>query len=234
VRRYTDDFLVVNDGHWGTTCAAVGCMPSKALIEAAHAFHRRLPDLLSQIPMDEEIGSVTADGAYDTRKCHDAIADRGAHAVIPPRKNAKPIERRVYEIARKFCGSQPSHKVGLEKLLKRTGARMPLKRFRHVIRDLAGHDHLPDYSVSFEEEGDNVVFTSRGSFVSMAEAEPIEHAPIAVLQPDTYNKARQAAPGWDVYVLEQDWRSWMTEPPRNPDGAFIGFCRKVFERRGRP
>ena len=29
-------------------------------------------------------------GAYDTRKCHDAIADRGAHSVIPPRKNAKP------------------------------------------------------------------------------------------------------------------------------------------------
>jgi transposase len=49
-----------------------------------------LPDLLSQIPGDEEIGSVTADGAYDTRKCHDAIADRGAHAVVPPRNNAKP------------------------------------------------------------------------------------------------------------------------------------------------
>jgi len=49
-----------------------------------------LPDLLKQIPPDQEIGSVTADGAYDTRKCHDAIADRGAHAVIPPRKNAKP------------------------------------------------------------------------------------------------------------------------------------------------
>ena len=48
------------------------------------------PDLLSQIPAGEEIGSVTADGAYDTRKCHDAIAERGAHAVIPPRKNAKP------------------------------------------------------------------------------------------------------------------------------------------------
>ena len=40
VRRYTDDFLLVNDGHWGTTCAAVGCMPSKALIEAANALHR--------------------------------------------------------------------------------------------------------------------------------------------------------------------------------------------------
>ena len=49
-----------------------------------------LPDLLSQIPENQEIGSVTADGAYDTRKCHDAIADRGAYAVIPPRKNEKP------------------------------------------------------------------------------------------------------------------------------------------------
>ena len=49
-----------------------------------------LPELLSQIPANVEIGSVTADGAYDTRKCHDAVADRGAHAVIPPRKNAKP------------------------------------------------------------------------------------------------------------------------------------------------
>lgn len=49
-----------------------------------------LPELLNQIPADVEIGSITADGAYDTRKCHDAVADRGAHAVIPPRKNAKP------------------------------------------------------------------------------------------------------------------------------------------------
>jgi hypothetical protein len=49
-----------------------------------------LPELLSQIPPDQEIASVTADGAYDTRKCHDAIAKRGADAVIPPRKNAKP------------------------------------------------------------------------------------------------------------------------------------------------
>lgn len=48
-----------------------------------------LPYLLDQIPADQEIGSVTADGAYDTRKCHDAIADRGADAVIPPRKNAR-------------------------------------------------------------------------------------------------------------------------------------------------
>jgi len=49
-----------------------------------------LPELLDQIPPDQEIGSVTADGAFDTRKCHDAIAARCATAIIPPRKNAKP------------------------------------------------------------------------------------------------------------------------------------------------
>ncbi|MBL9047213.1 MAG: IS5 family transposase [Tabrizicola sp.] len=49
-----------------------------------------LPELLDQIPPEHEIASVTADGAFDTRKCHDAIAARGAAAIIPPRKNAKP------------------------------------------------------------------------------------------------------------------------------------------------
>lgn len=49
-----------------------------------------LPGLLAQIPEGEPIASVTADGAYDGRACRDAIADRGAEAVIPPRRNAKP------------------------------------------------------------------------------------------------------------------------------------------------
>jgi hypothetical protein len=48
-----------------------------------------LPYPLTQIPRDQEIGSMTTDQAYDTRKCHDAIAVRRA-AVIPPRKNAQP------------------------------------------------------------------------------------------------------------------------------------------------
>jgi hypothetical protein len=49
-----------------------------------------LPDLLEQIPDDQPLERVTADGAYDTRACHAAIAERGAVAVIPPRKNGKP------------------------------------------------------------------------------------------------------------------------------------------------
>ena len=60
------------------------------------------PELLDRIPPGQEIASVTADGAFDTRKCQDAIAARGAAAFghslgpvafvpsLPPCKNAKP------------------------------------------------------------------------------------------------------------------------------------------------
>lgn len=48
-----------------------------------------LPELLAQIPPEEAIGTVTADGAYDTRRCHGAIIDRGADAVIPIRRNGR-------------------------------------------------------------------------------------------------------------------------------------------------
>jgi dihydrolipoamide dehydrogenase len=41
VRKRTDNFVLINAGHYGTTCARVGCMPSKALIAAANAFHAR-------------------------------------------------------------------------------------------------------------------------------------------------------------------------------------------------
>jgi hypothetical protein len=49
-----------------------------------------LPNLLGQIPPEEPIVSVSGDGAYDTKRCHEAIALRQADAVIPTRKNAKP------------------------------------------------------------------------------------------------------------------------------------------------
>ena len=49
-----------------------------------------LEDLLAQIPLDEPIDSVYTDGAYDTQHCRQVILDRDAHAIIPPRKNAKP------------------------------------------------------------------------------------------------------------------------------------------------
>ena len=47
-----------------------------------------LPGSLDPIQPDQEIAKVTADEAYDTRRCHNARAARGAAATIPLRKNA--------------------------------------------------------------------------------------------------------------------------------------------------
>ena len=41
VKKSTSNFILINDGPWGTICARVGCMPSKLLIEVANAFHHR-------------------------------------------------------------------------------------------------------------------------------------------------------------------------------------------------
>jgi IS5 family transposase len=46
-----------------------------------------LPDLLDDIPV--EIEQVSADGAYDQRKCYDTLNKHKAKAAIPPRKGAK-------------------------------------------------------------------------------------------------------------------------------------------------
>lgn len=68
-----------------------------------------LPELLAQIPPDEAVVSVSADGAYDSKACHAAIAQRGARAVVPPRKNGKPwkatlVGSGVRNEALKACG----------------------------------------------------------------------------------------------------------------------------------
>ena len=45
-----------------------------------------LADLLGQVEGD--VSQVSADGAYDTKGCHAAMAERGAKAALPPRDGA--------------------------------------------------------------------------------------------------------------------------------------------------
>ena len=56
------------------------------------------------------------------------------------------------------------------------------------------------------------------------------------LKTETFEKAGQAAPGFDIYYLEQEWREWIAktgEQPKNPDAAFIGFCKKKYQQGNR-
>jgi len=149
----------------------------------------------------------------------------------------KPLERRIYELARKHCGSKKEWKIGLKKLQSKSGSSSTEKEFRRLVMTIVRQDeefsHMPDYAVRMEN--DMITFTNR-----RIQEPPLPSSAIDALRldPETYNEARTIAHGWDVYHLEQEWRVWMADggldAPRNPDKAFLGFCRKWFERRGRP
>lgn len=149
----------------------------------------------------------------------------------------KPLERRIYELARKHCGQKAEWKIGLAKLQAKCGSSSTMKEFRRLVTNIVAQDeqfgHMPDYSVRLKD--DMVIFESR----RQKEPKALSPALAAVrLDPEAYHDARQVAPGWDVHYLEQEWRGWMadleSDPPRNPAKAFVGFCRKWFETRGRP
>lgn len=145
----------------------------------------------------------------------------------------KPLERRIYELARKHCGQKDEWRISLDLLQKKCGSSSTSREFKRLIQTIiaqdAEHAHMPDYAITLEE--DQVVFRNRGTMVLKSKG----ILPVVVfLQPETYNAAREAAPGWDVRYLEGEWRAWMKEPPKSPDKAFIGFCRTWSTSRGRP
>ncbi len=46
---------------------------------------------------------------------------------------------------------------------------------------------------------------------------------------EVYELAKRAAPGYDVYALESEWRTWLYKnnlTADNPAGSFIGYCKK--------
>jgi len=73
----------------------------------------------------------------------------------------KPLDRRIYELARKHCGNQKEWKIGLELLLKKTGSSEKLKGFRQSIKSLITTNALPNYNVTYNRENDIVIFTQR-------------------------------------------------------------------------
>jgi hypothetical protein len=146
----------------------------------------------------------------------------------------KPLERRMYELARKHCGKQDEWSVSLEILKKKCGSTSTEKEFRRLVGAVcdedAKHSHIPDYSVSLS--GDAVRFTNRATI----KATPaVESYSFPVLDPETYHDARTVAPGYDVYVLEREWQNFWVESGKpelkNPDAAFIGFCKGRYNRK---
>ncbi len=139
----------------------------------------------------------------------------------------KPLERRIYEIARKHCGSQPKFVIGLETLRTKSGSASPLRVFRKMIRDMVASNHLPDYLLAFEADLLEVRPRGRGPAAAAADLPPLSAADLEA--------ARAVAPGLDVHALEADWRAHWAQTGRvrisNPGRAFAGFAAARAARR---
>jgi len=75
VRKSTDNFVLINHGPYGTTCARVGCMPSKALIHIATNYHRRRTFSLEGIRGSEKLSCDIPAALRRVRELRDRFAD---------------------------------------------------------------------------------------------------------------------------------------------------------------
>ncbi|HEX9857506.1 MAG TPA: replication initiator protein A, partial [Paracoccaceae bacterium] len=140
----------------------------------------------------------------------------------------KPLERRVYELARKHCGRQDSWRVSVETLLKKSGSASPRRVFRAMLREMIAADHLPDYAMA-EEPGDIIRFSNRAAVLEIDGPGQGAGPRLPPLASETHEAARALAPGWDIYALEADWRGYWAASGRprlrSADRAFLGYVR---------
>ena len=134
----------------------------------------------------------------------------------------KPLERRLYELARKHCGRQPEWRVSVSVLLKKSGSTSPRRVFRAMLREIIKDGKLPDYTLT-EAPGDLVIVRPQRVDVIEAGASP-------VLKSETLDAIRMMHPGLDVYALEAEWRAVRAGTTRrrvqDPDKVFLTWAAK--------
>ena len=77
----------------------------------------------------------------------------------------KPLDRRIYELARKHCGKQRSWSISIELLHKKTGSTAPIRNFKIAIKSLVESNDLPDYKLEYDIEKNIVIFRNISSFI---------------------------------------------------------------------
>jgi plasmid replication initiation protein len=151
----------------------------------------------------------------------------------------KPIERRVYELARKHCGQDASKVLNVSTLYRKSGSKGHIDKFRYVLKGLADSDHLPDYALEYDQGKNQITFLNRNT-MPLEREKPDQDASsiLARLSPDVREKARHVAPGWDVDYLKGCFASWWFKLGKfetgNADALFLKFCRTWYERNGAP
>jgi hypothetical protein len=102
-----------------------------------------------------------------------------------------------------------------------------------MLKHIAKHDHLPDYRVVLTEENDMVTFYNRDSWGKYTPL-PAGADALPALPEEAYEEGRAAAPGYDIYWLETEWRKFWAGSGKpkveNHAAAFVGFCRSRNKR----
>lgn len=71
----------------------------------------------------------------------------------------KPLERRLYELARKHCGHQTMWSIGLGLLQNKAGSKCSLREFRRMVHEIIKADTLPDYRLILDETDKATFYT---------------------------------------------------------------------------
>ncbi|MGF6264366.1 plasmid replication initiation protein [Paraburkholderia youngii] len=71
----------------------------------------------------------------------------------------RPIERRLYELARKHCGHQTSALIRLDLLRQKAGSKATLKEFRRMVREVMVADSLPEYRLLLSQNDTVTIYT---------------------------------------------------------------------------
>jgi len=107
---------------------ATGEIVAAVASEATVSDDEALPDLVAQV--QGEIHQVSADGAYDKRRCYAALEECGAKAVIPPRRDAKIWQHST-------CAGVPWQRDENLRAIRRTGRRRWKQESGYHRRSLA-------------------------------------------------------------------------------------------------
>jgi len=143
----------------------------------------------------------------------------------------KPLERRLYEIARKHCGTKNNKwAFKTETLYKKTGSKSPLKEFRRMLKKiLDNQNHIPDYYFTYDQEKDKIYIYPKTEFTEKYTVKPELIAIDQIhLKSKTYDTANKLAKGFDIYFIEQEWRMMLEQKgsiPEKPDGSFINYLK---------
>lgn len=141
---------------------------------------------------------------------------------------SKPMERRLYEIARKHCGNQSSWDIGLVKLMEKTGSTSTLRLFRSRLKEITANNNLPDYRIALADD-DTITFSQKAEDTAQP-CLPLDDMPR--INRATLEKAQrivqEAGTGRDFRVIHEEFTASLIGgfTPEKVNGAFINFVKK--------